>query len=189
MKLSSQSSVADSLSTFTESVDKDFTLQDGSRVAVIGGGPSGSFFSFFLLKMAAVIDVDIEVDIYEPRFFNRCGPGGCNHCGGVVSESLVQILAAEGINLPRSVVTRGIESYQVHMDVGDVTIQSPAGEQRIAALYRGNGPREGEDAPLESFDGYLQGIARERGAQVFRELITGVELQDDRPNLRFANGK
>jgi flavin-dependent dehydrogenase len=188
MKLSSQPSVAESLSTVAESVENDFTLQDGSRVAVVGGGPSGSFFSFFLLKMAAAIDLDIEVDIYEPRFFKRCGPGGCNHCGGVVSESLVQILAAEGINLPRTVVQRGIESYQVHMDVGDVTIQSPAGEQRIAALYRGNGPREGEDAPLESFDGYLQGIARERGARVVRELITGVDYEDSCPNLHFANG-
>ena len=188
MKLSSQPSVAESLSTLTESVENDFTLRDGSRVAVVGGGPSGSFFSFFLLKMAAAIDLDVEVDIYEPRFFKRCGPGGCNHCGGIVSESLVQILAAEGINLPRSVVQRGIESYQVHMDVGDVTIQSPAGEQRIAALYRGNGPREGEDAPLESFDGYLQGIATERGARVVRELITGVRQEDGYPILSFADG-
>lgn len=189
MRLSSQSSVADSFSSFNESEERDFTLQDGSRVAVIGGGPSGSFFSYFLLKMADAIDLDIEVDIYEPRSFKRCGPGGCNHCGGIVSESLVQILAAEGINLPRTVVQRGIESYQVHMDVGDVTIESPAGEQRIAALYRGNGPREGADAPLESFDGYLQGMATEQGARVVRKLITGVELQDDYPCLKLASGE
>ena len=148
MQLSSHASVADSFSSVVESEETDFTLQYGARVAVIGGGPAGSFFSFFLLKMADAIDLDIEVDIYEPRSFNYCGPAGCNHCGGVVSESLVQILAAEGINLPPSVVQRGIESYVVHMDVGDVTIESPAGEQRIAALYRGNWPREGGNAPL-----------------------------------------
>jgi len=189
LKLSSQPSVADSFSSISESEEKDFTLQDGSRVAVIGGGPSGSFFSYFLLKMADAIDLDIEVDIFEPRSFKRCGPGGCNHCGGIVSESLVQILATEGINLPRSVVQRGIESYQVHMDVGDVTIESPAGEQRIAALYRGNGPREGADAPLESFDGYLQGMAREQGARIVRKLITGVEWREEYPHLMLANGE
>ena len=189
MRLYSQRSVADSLSAYTESKEKELILQDGSRVAVVGGGPAGSFFSFFLLKMARAIDLDIEVDIYEPRSFGRCGPAGCNHCGGVVSESLVQILAAEGINLPKGVVQRGIESYQVHMDVGDVTIDSPAGERRIAALYRGNGPREGEDAPLDSFDGYLQGLAVERGARIIRQLITGVEWQDEHPLLKFADGE
>ena len=84
--------------------------------------------------MAEAIDLEIEVDIYEPRSFKHCGPAGCNHCGGIVSESLVQILAAEGINLPPEVVQRGIESYVVHMDVGSVAIQSPSGQQRIASL-------------------------------------------------------
>src|SRR5210317_1682420 len=170
-----QRSVADSFSNFIEDEERDFTLQDGSRIAVIGGGPAGSFFSFFLLKMAQAIDLDIEVDIFEPRSFSYCGPAGCNHCGGIVSESLVQTLAAEGIVLPRAVVQRGVASYVVHMDVGDVTIESPVQERRIAALYRGNGPRDGCDTDLESFDDFLQGMVREKGGNVVRKLITGVE--------------
>ena len=59
-----QRSVADSFSNFIEDEERDFALQDGSRIAVIGGGPAGSFFSFFLLKMAQAIDLDIEVDIF-----------------------------------------------------------------------------------------------------------------------------
>jgi flavin-dependent dehydrogenase len=189
MRLSSQTSVADSLSSLVVDEGSDLILQDGSRVAVVGGGPAGSFFSFFLLKMAEAIDLHLEVDIYEPRSFKHCGPAGCNHCGGIVSESLVQILAAEGINLPPEVVQRGIESYVVHMDVGSVAIQSPAGEQRIAALYRGNGPREGADTPWDSFDGYLQEIATERGARVVRKLITDVQWRDGRPCLLCADGE
>ncbi len=189
MRLSPQRSVADTFSSLTIEETGDLALQDGSRVAVIGGGPAGSFFSFFLLKMAEAVGLDVEVDIFEPRAFTRCGPGGCNHCGGIVSESLVQILAAEGINLPPEVVQRGIESYVVHMDVGSVSIESPAQEQRIAALYRGNGPREGEDLPWDSFDGYLQGIAVERGATVVRKLVTGVEWRLGQPWLREANGE
>ena len=187
MGLSSQKSVADSFADLAATEEKDFALRDGSRIAVVGGGPAGSFFSYFLLKMAEAIDLELELDIFEPRSFDYCGPAGCNHCGGVVSESLVQILAAEGIVLPDSVVQRGIESYVVHMDVGDVAIESPVHELRIAALYRGNGPREGADTPLESFDGFLQGMATERGARVVRQLITGVEWQDGLPRLRFAD--
>jgi flavin-dependent dehydrogenase len=182
-------SVADSFSDFIEDEEKDFSLRDGSRIAVIGGGPAGSFFSYFLLKMARAIDLDIEVDIFEPRSFKYCGPAGCNHCGGVVSESLVQTLAAEGIVLPRSVVQRGVESYVVHMDVGDVAIESPVHERRIAALYRGNGPREGGDAELESFDGYLQDMVVGLGANIVPELITGVESRDNHPFLKYGDGK
>ncbi len=189
MRLSSQSSVADSLSSLVVDEGSDLALKNGSRVAVVGGGPAGSFFTFFLLKMAEAIDLDIDVDIYEPRSFKHCGPAGCNHCGGIVSESLVQILAAEGINLPPEVVQRGIESYVVHMDVGSVAIQSPSGEQRIAALYRGNGPREGGDSPWDSFDGYLQGMATEKGARIVRRLITDVQWRENRPWLIGANGE
>jgi len=189
MKLPSRQTVADTFTSLVADEGSDLTLKDGSRVAVIGGGPAGSFFAFFLLKMAEAIDLDVGVDIYEPRSFQHCGPAGCNHCGGIVSESLVQILAAEGINLPPEVVQRGIESYVVHMDVGSVAIRSPAGERRIAALYRGNGPRDGADTPWDSFDGYLQAMAVERGARVVRRLITRVEWRDDKPWLFGADGE
>jgi flavin-dependent dehydrogenase len=191
MRLSSQRSVADSFLSMPlePSGDRtDLNLQAGSRVAVIGGGPAGSFFTYFLLKMAEEIDLELEVDVFEPRFFSRCGPSGCNHCGGIVSESLVQILAAEGINLPPEVVQRGIESYVVHMDVGSVAIQSPAKESRIASLYRGNGPREGGDLQWDSFDSYLQSLAVERGAKVRHKLVTGVEWIDGKPRLTEADG-
>ena len=38
-------------------------LVDGSRVAVIGGGPAGSFTSYFLLEMADRADLEIEVEM------------------------------------------------------------------------------------------------------------------------------
>lgn len=163
-------------------------LEDGDRVAVVGGGPAGSFFAYFLLKIAAMVDLRLDVDLYEPRAFTRSGPGGCNHCGGIVSESLVQILAAEGIKLPPEVIQSGIESYVVHMDVGSVPIASPARESRIAALYRADGPRGGDGLAGISFDGYLQKLAVEKGARVVRKLVTGVAWHDGRPHVREADG-
>ena len=112
------------------------SLRDGSKVAVIGAGPAGSMFSYFLLSMAETVGLELDVDIFEPRGFCHRGPAGCNHCGGIVSESLVQRLATEGIRLPDCVVQRGIESYTLHMDVGDVEIATPLMEKRIAARNR-----------------------------------------------------
>jgi flavin-dependent dehydrogenase len=164
-------------------------LSDGSRIAVIGAGPAGSMFTYFLLNMAESVMLDLKVDLYEPRQFCHRGPAGCNHCGGVVSESLVQRLATEGIALPDDVVQRGLESYTLHMDIGDVEIATPLHESRIAAIYRGNGPRDSEPLDTHSFDGYLQELAAARGARLVRELVADVRMQDDRMHVECADGR
>jgi flavin-dependent dehydrogenase len=130
-------------------------LENGSRVAVIGGGPAGSFFSYFLLDMAERINLQIRVDIYEPRNFDIPGPTGCNMCGGVLYESLVQSLAVEGINLPETVVRRGVEHNMLHLDRGTVCIQTPRREKRIATTFRGMGPRGLMDFSREGLDSFL----------------------------------
>jgi len=163
------------------------SLKDGSRIAVIGAGPAGSMFSYFFLNMAEMMGLDVGVDIYEPRRFCHRGPAGCNHCGGVVSESLVQRLATEGIRLPDSVVQRGIESYTLHMDVGDVEIATPLLEKRIAAIYRGNGPRCSEPLDTHSFDGYLLDLALEKGARLIPRLVSDVRREDDRMTVSCAD--
>ncbi len=165
-------------------------LESGARVAVVGGGPAGSFFTYFLLRLAGAIDLTLNVDIFEPRHFSLGGPAGCNHCGGIVSESLVQLLAADGITLPDSVIQRAIYSYVLHMDVGSVEIESPVQEQRIASIYRGNGPRGGEESSWESFDGFLQRHCQQQGARVIHELV--VELgrsASGLPSVKTAHGR
>jgi hypothetical protein len=162
-------------------------LEDGSRVAVIGAGPAGSMFSYFFLSMAETIGLDVKVDIFEPRSFCHRGPAGCNHCGGIVSESLVQRLATEGIRLPDCVVQRGIESYTLHMDVGDVEIATPLMEKRIAAIYRGNGPRSSEPLDTQSFDGYLLDLAKQKGARVIPRLVTGLRREKDSMTVQCAD--
>lgn len=165
-------------------------LESLSRVGVIGGGPAGSFFSYFLLEIAQRVDLDIRVDIYEPRDFSLPGPTGCNMCGGIVSESLVQTLAAEGIRLPPTVVQRGIDSYVLHTDVASVGIETPLHEKRIAAVYRGAGPRgmKAKEMEWRSFDGYLQELAVNKGAHVLRARVEGVGWQDGRPQVKTQGG-
>ena len=163
-------------------------LANGSKVAVIGGGPAGSMFSFFLLRTLDLIDLDVKVDIYEPRDFSMCGPAGCNHCGGIISESLVQMLATEGLVLPPSVVQRGIDAYELHMDVGSVQIRTPLDEKRIAAVYRGNGPRISEPARVAGFDNHLLNLARSSGASVLRKLVNRVIWKNGLPSIRCPDG-
>lgn len=164
-------------------------LDDGSRVAVIGGGPAGSFFAYFLLEMALRCGIDIQLDIYEPRDFSLPGPGGCNMCGGIISESLVQNLAAEGINLPPTVVQRGIDSYMLHMDVGSVRIDTPLKERRIGAIHRGPGPRDIKEMKWGSFDGFLQRLAVEIGANVIRGRVAEIAWEDGYPHLKMRQGE
>ncbi|MBT8108306.1 MAG: hypothetical protein KJP17_08730 [Gammaproteobacteria bacterium] len=163
-------------------------LHDGSRIAVVGAGPAGSMFSYFLSSMAEKVGLDIDIDIYEPRSFCYRGPAGCNHCGGIVSESLVQRLATEGMRLPNDVVQRGIESYTLHMDVGDVEIATPLHEQRIAAVYRGNGPKNSERSDTHSFDGYLLELAQQRGATVVPKMVMDVRRGDECMSIECADG-
>jgi flavin-dependent dehydrogenase len=171
-------------------VEKQTNLQldDGSQIAVIGSGPAGSFFSYFLLDMAERVGIDIQVDVYDPKDFTRPGPAGCNHCGGVVHESLVQILATEGIILPPAVVQRGIDSHILHMGVGSVRIETPVYEKRIGAMYRGAGPRGIKERKWGSLDGHLQSLAVEKGANVIRERVTEVSWNDRRPQIKTRGG-
>ncbi len=154
------------------------TLDDNAKIAVIGGGPSGSLFSIFALKMAKMIDKKITVTIFEPKDFTRDGPAGCNRCGGVISEHLVQTLAVEGINIPPEVVQRGINSYVLHTQRGDVYIESPAAEKRIATVYRGGGPKGLKEKEWESFDNFLLQCAIHEGATHVPTRIDGLKMKD-----------
>jgi hypothetical protein len=136
-----------------------FRLGDGARVAVIGGGPAGAFFAHYLLGMAAQAGRRIAVDIYEPRDFKQTGAHGCNGCAGIVSERLVQTMAADGIELPATVVQRNIDSYVVHMDAGSAAITPPRPGTRIAAVHRGAGPRDLHHTGWTGLDAYVLGLA------------------------------
>jgi flavin-dependent dehydrogenase len=172
-----------------EASQRDLQLEDGSRIGVIGGGPAGSFFAYFLLQFAERLGIDVKLDIHEPRDFSVPGPTGCNMCGGIISESLVQSLAAEGIMLPSKVVQRGIDSYYLHMDVGDVRIETPLQEKRIAAVHRGGGPR---GCRLETggggLDGYLLELAVRQGARRVRARVDGFCWDDTKPQIKTQDG-
>jgi len=162
-----------------------FQLASGSRIGVIGGGPAGSFFSYFALTMGRLLGMEFTLDVYEPRDFSNPGPGGCNMCGGIVSESLVQNLATEGIQLSSDVIQRSIDSYFLHMDTGDVRITTPLHEHRIASVHRGGGPRGAVELKAGGLDGFLLDLAQQHGAQRIRRRVESLGWEPDgRPRLK-----
>lgn len=168
--------------------DSELRLDNGSRVAVIGGGPAGSFFSYFLLTMAKQAGLDIGVDVYEPRDFFQHGQSGCNKCGGIIYGSLVQSLATDGIFLPPSVVQEAIAGYTFHIDEGSARIKPPSDEKRIASVRRGAGPCGAAVSLLASFDGFLLTLAEEKGARIVRERVTEAVMIEGRPRVTTKSG-
>lgn len=164
-------------------------LDNGSRVGVIGGGPAGSFFSYFLLDMAQRVGMDVQVDIYESRDFSIPGPTGCNMCAGVISESLVQALSVEGIILPPTVVQRGINSYVMHSEGENVSIHTPLDEMRIATVHRGSGPRGVHEVKWKSFDRHLLELALDMGANLVRGRVKEITWNAGRPQVEAKEGE
>ncbi|MGO9614234.1 MAG: NAD(P)/FAD-dependent oxidoreductase [Dissulfurispiraceae bacterium] len=160
-----------------------YILEDGANIAVIGGGPTGSFFSIFALKMARMMGKQIQLTIFEPKDFTKDGPAGCNRCGGIISELLVQTLAVEGINLPDSVVRKGINSYNLHTNHGDVYIATPELERTIATVYRGGGPKGMIPEGKESFDNFLLKDAIKEGAVLDPLRVDRIKIRDRKPVL------
>lgn len=155
-------------------------LKNGSKIGVIGGGPAGSFFSFFAFDLAKRMGINIEIDIYEIKNFNNTGPAGCNHCGGIVSESLVQMLSADGIILPPQVIRRGIDTYTLHLEHGTTVIDTLLRDQRIVSMFRGRGPLGGATAStIQSFDGYLLELCEKKGAKIYNEKVLDAENETD----------
>ena len=163
-------------------------LSDGDRVGIIGGGPAGSFAALHLLKTIRQHGPKLDVMIFEPRDFQRPGPGGCNRCAGILSSRLLRGLDHLGISLPDAVVQSEIQAYAVHLNPDVLRIDRPDLERRIVSVYRGGGPRLHQRAPLESFDGYLLSHAIARGAKHIPERVRAVTL-NERPVIHTARNR
>lgn len=165
----------------------DYTLQSGSNICVVGGGPAGCFFTYFFLDLAERLGVNINVDIIEAKNFNNFGPVGCNHCGGIISESLMQSMATDGIILPSDVIRRGIDSYVMHTEVEHVTIETPLREKRIGSVFRGSGPMGSVMTGLKSFDKFLLDLCTNKGANIINDKVIEIDFENSRPTIKTKN--
>ncbi len=151
-------------------------VETGSKVAVIGGGPAGSFFALYLLHFAAKSGVFPEVTIYQGRAFDELGPKGCKGCAGILSMSLLRNLSELGLAVPEEVIQGKIDHYAVHSPYTSISISNPEKGAQIVSVYRGGGPRISHYEHPISFDGWLLRRAQERGARVIHETVSRIHL-------------
>src|ERR1035438_10600438 len=88
-----------------------WSLQNNDCVAVVGGGPAGSFFAIYLLREARRLNRRIEVVIVETRSPINMGAAalecrGCGFCAGGISPRLDEILEQQGLSVPDEIVDR-----------------------------------------------------------------------------------
>jgi flavin-dependent dehydrogenase len=155
-------------------------LRNGSHIAIIGGGPAGTFFAHFALKLARQKGLDLTITILDGKNFLRQGPPGCNMCAGVISETLLARLEEEGIRLPEGRVQRHIDGYYLQTADSGLLLTHPQGRRgAISTVYRGSGPRYWPETSDVSFDDFLLSYVRERGVQVIEEVVQDIRLPSD----------
>lgn len=160
-------------------------LVDGDRVCIIGGGPAGTFAALHLLRQMRERNLELEVLIFEPRDFNRPGPGGCNKCAGILSTRLLQGLRLLDLSLPENIIQSRVHAYAVHLDDEYLRIEQPDPDRQIVSIYRGAGPRMLVGEPVESLDQFLLTQACARGARHIPSRVRRV-IRGDRPLVQTA---
>ncbi len=156
-------------------------LRPGSHVAVIGGGPAGSFFTLHLLKAARSNGFPLKVTLFERKHFELPGPAGCNMCAGILSSRVVMGLQELGLSVPPSVIMGRLRRYMLHWRQTRVAIEPPDPTRQILSVFRGAGPKLGIVPPEASFDTFLLSQAEAAGASVVPEHVLEVTFAPGEP--------
>ena len=149
------------------------------RVAVVGGGPAGTFFVWCLRRKAAERNFPLEVTIFEPKTFERRGAYHCNYCQGVISAGLLREMERIGLVIPRQVIQARIRSYSLVTLGGELSLPVPP-DQEIYTVFRGHGPVPEKEGAI-SFDQFLLDRAIEVGARKLGVLVKSVQVDTGRP--------
>ncbi len=160
-------------------------IKDNANIVVIGGGPAGSFFSHFAQRLAHEHGRRINITILDGRDFIQKGPVGCNMCAGVLSETLINKMASEGITLPETRVQQEIDGYYFQTQELGMPLHHPlpGHTPRIVTVFRGNGPRFSELTTNISFDDFLLKHVESQGAKVRSAIVEEIELPQDPQDL------
>ncbi|MBM4053138.1 MAG: hypothetical protein FJ264_00400 [Planctomycetes bacterium] len=155
-------------------------LKDNDTIAIIGGGPAGSFFAHFALKLARKLEKKIKIYIFCGKDFIQKGPVGCKMCAGVLSETLLMKMEQEGIVLPKSRIQNEIDGYFFQSQERGVPLHHPVHGHtpRIVTVFRGNGPRDFQSASNISFDDFLLHHSASLGAKILSAFVEEIELPE-----------
>jgi flavin-dependent dehydrogenase len=144
------------------------------RIAVVGGGPAGSFFALYALRFARQAGRDVAITIYDGKDFRRFCQPGCNMCAGIIPAGVLSRFAELDLTIPPALVLSRISSYALHTSAGSLVATQPDARAEIISVYRGSGPRYGHPPEQLSFDEFLIEEAIARGARRQRAYVEAV---------------
>jgi flavin-dependent dehydrogenase len=144
-----------------------------TRVAILGGGPAGSFCAIWLSALSAQYGRRFEITLFDHKSFEKPGPAGCNMCAGIIPDSLVRSMRGFGMELPEHVIQRRIAGYCLATPGGAVDIPTPAGVE-LYSTFRGPGPLGMYPSAREGFDYFILHEAEKRGVSYLNSLVTDV---------------
>jgi flavin-dependent dehydrogenase len=168
---------------------KSLFLKNGSRIAIIGGGPAGSLFARLACEYANKRGIEVSITIYSNRRFSEAGPKGCKGCVGVINERLNKKLKQHGMELPEELIMQTIDGYNFVSKGGNLFVEKRTRLDEIITLFRGNGPF---CSPLAGgFDGFLLEHAKRSGANVIMSSVKDVifpKNKDDKILVEYDQG-
>ncbi|MCK4762467.1 MAG: hypothetical protein KAW12_09740 [Candidatus Aminicenantes bacterium] len=145
------------------------------KIAIIGGGPAGSFTCHFLNKLAAKAGKKINITIYDHKCFSCTGQKSCNMCAGIISHSLINELEKEKIFLPASAIKNEIKGYQLHSKHNKVYFKRKE-IKRIYSVFRGQGPLP-EDGRINSFDQFLLDfVSKKDNVSIIKKKVPAIDF-------------
>lgn len=157
-----------------------------SRIAIIGGGPAGSFFALSALHIAAPLNLPLDITLFERKDLTAAGPRGCNMCAGILSHRVLQGLDRLNISLPPEIILGRVRTYLLHWRDHAIGIQPPDPARQVISVYRAGGPRKSPYAPTQGLDEFLLQQAQTRGARVIHERVERISF-DPLPIVHTAS--
>ena len=153
-------------------------LTNNSKIAIIGGGPAGSFFANDAIRQAKRLGINIQITIFNSKDFSQRGPSGCNMSAAVIAGTLHAKLTRDGIVLPESIIRQEIKGYYFHTEEYGIELYKPdqTSKSSIMAVYRGNGPLYSTHTETHSFDDFLLKHVINQGVTVSSESVQDIYL-------------
>ena len=136
-------------------------LSDGATAVVIGGGPGGVAAAIALRQGAP----NARVIMVEGKQFS--GAQQYNQCSGVLAPPIVELIERDlNVPFPRHLGRTAITGYVLHTPRRQIVLD---GEAELSVALR-----------RVQFDAYMLEAARERGVELVRARVTGLEFHADR---------
>ncbi len=158
----------------------NLTLKDNSTIVIIGGGPAGSFFAQFALRLSKEHGLKINIIILDGRDCLQKTPTGCNRCVAVLSENLVNKMRHTGIAPPKSNVDQKIDGYYFQTKERGIALHhpEPGRKPEIVTIFRSNGPRCPELTNNAGYDDFLLRHLESQGVTVISAAVEEIELPE-----------